>query len=143
MKTKQVVEVYNVLGSAKLTKMDDKDKFAVIKAMRQMKPVATGYEDFVKDAQEKLKDERFEEMRVKAQKWQEEGGKTTLTMDERIELNAYFGVYNNRVDECVKEEQEKEAELGYERLSEEAFGKLISSNDFDVSTILMLEDALC
>lgn len=142
MKTKQVVEAYNVLGGAKLTKMEDKDKFTVIKAMRQMKPVAIGYEDFVKDAQEKLKDERFDDMRGKAQKWQEEGDKTALTVDERIEVNAYFAAYNKRVNDCLKEEQEKEVELGYGRLDEEAFGKLVASNDFDVNTILLLGDAL-
>lgn len=142
MKTKQVVEAYNVLGGAKLTKMEDKDKFTVIKAMRQMKPVATGYEDFVKDAQEKLKDEHFDDMRGKAQKWQEEGDKTALTVDERIEVNAYFAAYNKRVNDCLKEEREKEVELGYGRLDEEAFGKLVASNDFDVNTILLLGDAL-
>lgn len=143
MKTKQVVEAYNALNSAKLTKMEDKDKFLVIKAIRQLKPISTAYEEFVKDAQEKLKDEQFNDNVEKAKKWQEEGEKTTLTMDERMAMNAYFTAYNKRVDECVKEEKEKDVELSYERLTDDAFLKLLSSNDFDVNTIMLLNEVLC
>ena len=143
MKTLQVVEVYNTLNGAKLTKMEDNDKFLVIKAMRQLKPIATAYEDFVKDAREKLKGEEFDDMQKKAQKWQEEGEKTTLTVEERIKVNTYLTGYANKVNECAKEEAEKENELSYEKLTEDAFGKLIASNDFDVKTIMLLNDALC
>lgn len=142
MKTKQVVEVYNTLNSAKLSKMDDKDKFLVIKAMRQLKPVFTAYEEFVKDAQEKLKGDDFEDVQTKARKWQEEGENTSLTIEERRNINIYLNDYSNKVNECLKEEVEKDNELTYEKISEEAFGKLIASNDFDVKTIMNLQDAL-
>lgn len=142
MKTKQVVEVYNTLNSAKLSKMEDKDKFLVIKAMRQLKPISTAYEEFVKDAQEKLKGDDFEDIQKKAQKWQEEGENTSLSLEERREINTYLNGYNNKVVECLKEEAEKDNELNYEKISEDAFGKLVSSNDFDVKTIMNLQDAL-
>ncbi len=142
MKTKQVVEVYNTLSSAKLSKMEDKDKFLVIKAMRQLKPISTAYEEFVKDAQEKLKGDDFEDIQKKAQKWQEEGENTSLSLEERREINTYLNGYNNKVVECLKEEVEKDNELNYEKISEDAFGKLVSSNDFDVKTIMNLQDAL-
>lgn len=142
MKTKQVVEVYNTLNGAKLSKMEDKDKFLVIKAMRQLKPISTAYEEFVKDAQEKLKGDDFEDIQKKAQKWQEEGESTSLSLEERREINTYLNGYNNKVVECLKEEVEKDNELNYEKISEDAFGKLVSSNDFDVKTIMNLQDAL-
>lgn len=142
MKTKQVVEVYNTLNGAKLSKMEDKDKFLVIKAMRQLKPISTAYEEFVKDAQEKLKGDDFEDIQKKAQKWQEEGENTSLSLEERREINTYLNGYNNKVVECLKEEVEKDNELNYEKISEDAFGKLVSSNDFDVKTIMNLQDAL-
>lgn len=142
MKTKQVVEVYNTLNGAKLSKMEDKDKFLVIKAMRQLKPISTAYEEFVKDAQEKLKGDNFEDIQKKAQKWQEEGENTSLSLEERREINTYLNGYNNKVVECLKEEVEKDNELNYEKISDDAFGKLVSSNDFDVKTIMNLQDAL-
>lgn len=142
MKTLEIVKAYRTINDAKLTKMEDADKFRVIKAIRQMKPVVTSFEDFVKEAQERLKPEDFDTMQKKAQQWQEEGDKSPFTVEERREINRYFTDYNAKVEECVKEEAEKEHELTYERLSEEAFGKFIASNDYDVKTIMELEEVI-
>lgn len=142
MKTKQIVEVYNTLNGARLSKMDDKDKFLVIKAMRQLKPIATSYGEFVQDAQERLKGDGFEDIQKKARQWQEEGESTTLSLEERRDINVYLNDYGRKVEECVAEEAGKENELDYVRLAEEAFGKLVASNDFDVKTIMLLQDAL-
>lgn len=142
MKTRQVVEVCKVLDDAKISKMEDKDKFLVIKAMRQLKPVSRSYEEFVKEAREKLKGDDFEELRKKAEQWQAEGENTSLSIAERQRINAYFAGYTDSVNACVREEEEKDNEFAYERLSEEAFGKLIASNDFDIKTIMSLQEAL-
>lgn len=149
MKTKQVVEVYNTLNSAKLSKMDDKDKFLVIKAMRQLKPISISYEEDMKDAQEKLKDDNFEKMQNRAKEWEEKHGKQSLMQDLSAEdvkelnnINKYFEDYQSKVKGYFEEEGGKDNELTYEKLSEEAFGKLIASNDFDVKTIMNLQDAL-
>lgn len=142
MKTIDIVKAYRIINDAKLTKMEDADKFKVIKATRQLKPVATSFDEFVKEAQERLKPEDWDGMQKKARKWQEDGDKSTLTVEERREINRYFTDYNAKVEECVKEEAEKEPELTYERLSEEAFGKFIASNDYDVRTIIELENIL-
>lgn len=142
MKTIDIVKAYRIINDAKLTKMEDADKFKVIKATRQLKPVAASFDEFVKEAQERLKPEGWDDMQKKARKWQEDGDKSTLTVEERREINRYFTDYNAKVEECVKEEAEKEPELTYEHLSEEAFGKFIASNDYDVRTIIELENIL-
>lgn len=149
MKTKQVVDVYNVLCGAKLSKMEDKDKFIVIKAMRQLKPVAVSYEDEMKDAREKLKDDRFDDMQALAKDWEKKYGRNARISDlpagevgKLEEINGYFMAYQHNVDKYAEELLAKDNELSYGRLSEEAFGKLVSSNDFDVQTIMDLQDAL-
>ena len=60
MKTIDIVNAYNVLNAAKLAKMQDTDKFTVIRAMRALKPIQADYEAAVRDAQERLKPEDFE-----------------------------------------------------------------------------------
>ena len=50
MKTIEITNIYAVLNEAKLTKMEDADKFKVIKALRVIKPIAKGYEDFIEEA---------------------------------------------------------------------------------------------
>ena len=142
MKTIDIVKAYRIINDAKLTKMEDADKFKVIKATRQLKPVAASFDEFVKEAQERLKPEGWDDMQKKARQWQEDGDKSALTAEERREINRYFMNYNAKVEECVKDEAEKEPELTYERLSEEAFGKFIASNDYDVRTIIELENIL-
>ena len=99
MKTSKIVSVYKTMNDSKLTKMEDADKFKVIKALRAIKPISEGYEEFVKLTHEKLKDDK-------------------------------------------KEEGDKENELTYDKLSEDAFGKYIASNDFNVSTIMDLQEVL-
>lgn len=140
--TDTVKSVYKLLNDSKLTKMEDKDKFIVIKAVRKFKPIAADFEDLKKDVQEKLKGENFEEMQKKALQWNEEGDKTTLTEDERKEVNMFFYEFNKNVEECLKEETEKKHELEYEKLSEDAFGKFISSNDFKVDDIIKIQEVM-
>lgn len=140
--TDTVKSVYKLLNDSKLTKMEDKDKFIVIKAVRKFKPIAADFDDFQKDAQEKLKGENFEEMQKKAQQWQKDGDKTTLTEDERREINKFFNEYYKKLEECLKEETEKKHELEYEKLSEDAFGKFISSNDFKVDDIIKIQEVM-
>jgi cytochrome c1 len=142
MKTIEIKEIYEKLNGAKITKMDDADKFKVIKALRELKPIANDYDDFVMEAQEKLKDDDHDKKIEIARRWQHDGDKSTLTEKEKFDLNKYFQTYQNKVSECVKMEAEKDNELKFEKLTEEAFSKLISSNDFELGDILKLQDAL-
>ena len=149
MKTEKIVNAYSLINPAKLSKMEDADKFKVIKAIRAMKPIAESFEGFIKDAREKLKDEKSEEMQERANKWNEKHGETKRNSDIPAEdlkeleaINAYFAKYGTKVNECVKEEADKEHELSFDKLTEDAFCKFIASNDFDVKSIVELQDTL-
>lgn len=133
MKKVDILTAYALVNGAKLTKLEDEAKFKVIKACKAMKPIVEELEAFEKDAREKLKGEKHEEYLKLAQKWQEEGEKTTLTIEERKELNEYFGEYNKKVQACVNDEFESEVTLDYERLTSDEVKKLVSSNDWNVA----------
>ena len=135
MKTSKIVSVYKTMNDSKLTKMEDADKFKVIKALRAIKPISEGYEEFVKLTHEKLKDDKMQEM-------QSQGKEVEYSFEERKELNEYFQNFNNTIEKLMKEEGDKENELTYDKLSEDAFGKYIASNDFNVSTIMDLQEVL-
>ena len=81
-------------------------------------------------------------MQKKAQQWQKDGDKTTLAEDERREINKFFNEYYKKLEECLKEETERKHELEYEKLSEDAFGKFISSNDFKVDDIIKIQEVM-
>lgn len=143
MKTSTIIEVYQLLNNAKLTKMESKEKFQIIRIMRAMKPVTEEWDSFVKTMDEKLKGEHHEEMLAKAQQWQKEGEKTTLSLDERMAVNEYFGKLDKERRELIASEQSKEANVLFDKLTEEAFERLMDSNDFNVGQILALQEAIC
>ena len=148
MKTIEITNIYAVLNEAKLTKMDDADKFKVIKALRVIKPIAKGYEDLIEEAKNKRKGDDHDKVTEKAQDWNKDnqgkkvGELTQEQIDELNAINKYFSDYNSRVENCVKEEAEKEVELTFDKLNEEAFGKLVASNDWTCGQIMALSDAV-
>lgn len=143
IKTEKVLNAYRVLSTAKYSKMADEDKIKVWKIARTLKPVADKFEDDSKDAAEKFKpSEDFSERLQKAQDYErilkEENAKgnkadmTKLPMGaaEYGEFVKEFQKYNKLVGEAVKEFADKEVELEFEKLSEDAFGKLMASNEW-------------
>lgn len=143
MKTSIIIEVYKALKEAKLTKMESKEKFAVIRIMRAVKPVAEEWDAFLSTVDEKLRGEGHEEMVAKIQQWQKEGEQTTLTEEERREVNAYIMRYNREREELLHSELAKEVEVKFEPLTDEAFERFIGSNDMTVEVLGLLSEAIC
>lgn len=148
MKKKDIITAYSILQNAKLSKMEDAEKITVVKAMRELKPVYESYQDFAKDAQEKLKGDDHDEMQQSAEEWNRKyKGKTSADipadeMERLAAINEYFAAYTRRIEECLKEELEGEAECTH-RLTEEAFGRLVASNpDMTVGDIMTLSEAI-
>lgn len=130
--TEKAVLAYRILNNAKLGKMKDGDKFNVVKIMKELKPVATGYDDFIKDAAEKLKPDGIEAIQEKVQ------CEEKLSSDER----KLWDKYNSDVASCVSEELKKEVEFTFQTMSEEGFKGLLASNDFAVGEIMALDDVI-
>lgn len=141
--TKEILDAYVLLVNAKVTKMDDADKFKVIKALRPIRKIGNDFNDFKTVVLEKLKGENHDELAKMANKWQKEKENTTLTEQEKIKVNSYFAEYNNKVTKCLKEELEKEHDLDDVNLTEEAFGQLVASNDWTLGQIEIVENILC
>lgn len=130
--TDQIVTVFRLINTAKMTKMEDAEKFALIKAMRQMKSVSADFEDALKDAQERLKPENFDEIAGKGR----ENQKLTQEESDAIEK------YNKDVEECLHDVITKEVELTFTPLTEDALGRFIASNDFNLSQAMFISDVL-
>lgn len=147
MKTSDYLNVAELLKKAKVSKMEDKDKMKLIKAVRFIMKITKEYEELVNDTKERLKDERFDEMLSRAESFNEKrkDNKDSLTneeLKELNELNSYFNGYNNEISNVLKDEYEKEITADYERLSDDAFSKFIASNDFTVEEMCNLENVL-
>lgn len=143
IKTEKVLSAFRVLNTAKYTKMTDEDKIKVWKIARALKPVADKFEDDSKDAAEKFKPtEDFAERLQKAQEFErkrnagEDMTDAPMGAAEYGEFIKEFQKYNKTVADAVKEFADKEVEVEFDVLTEDAFGKLMASNEWEVSQVI-------
>ena len=149
VKTSEILKVYNVIGSAKYGKMSDEDKVKVWKIARKLKPVATKFDEDAKDAAEKMKPaEDFDEKLQKAQEYERlrQKGEPTIdimTTPEYEKFLSTFKDYQKLVDKAVQEFADKEVKVDFDPINEEAFGKLMASNDWTMEQVATLGDFIC
>lgn len=147
--TGKAVRAYKLLTAAttdqkegfKLSaELETQDIFRVLRIANALKPIATAFIDFQKDAQEKLKPENWDkEVVPKLQKFSE------LTEEEKIAVNSAIIDYNGKVSECVSTEVEKDKPIdSYEHVSEDSFAKLVKANQhlLDLNDVVLLQEIL-
>ena len=132
IKTEKVLKVYQILNTTKYGKLDDADKVKVWKIARKLKPVATKFDEESKDAAEKLKPyEGFEDDLQKAQEYERlKGVNAKMDIDEYQKFIAAFKAYQELVGKAVKEYADVEVEVEFDTISEDAFSKLMASNEW-------------
>jgi hypothetical protein len=141
MKISEIYSVYTTLNTAKLNKMENADKFTVIKALRVIKPIAKSHEEFVQDAAQRLKPATYDADLELAQKYEREGDKSGISQGEYNKALATIVAYRKDTADCIREQEEKEESLTIPSLTEEALGKFLESNpDLQVKDILLVQD---
>ena len=145
--TEKVLAAFNVLSSAKYGKLDDADKIKVWKITRKLKPVAEKFDEDSKDAAEKMKPtEDFDERLAKAQEYERtikqtdfDASKLPMGAAEYGKFIEEFKAYKKLVDDTIRDFAKKEVEVEIETLSEDAFGKLMASNDWNMAQVVALD----
>lgn len=147
VKKETIVNMYQTLDNATLGKMETADRFVFIKALRPLKKVTTDFNDFKEDAVKRLKPEDYDAIAEKVQKFNgmsREDKESALSDKEYADALKANGEFNLNIDKCLREELDKEVELEFAPLSEDAFGKLMESNtSWNAGVIMALEDLLC
>lgn len=133
---KDLNPVYGAINEAKMGKMEAKDQVKFVKIARKLKQVIAPYQEFVKDAQEKFKGEKHDEYA----KILQETDKEKYSHAEMVAASEYAKEYSEKLNECLKEEFEKEHDVEFEKLSEAAFEKLMESNEWTVSVAMQVQD---
>lgn len=146
--TNELLALYNIIGAAKNTKLDDGDKIKMWKICRKMKPIADKFDEDMKSATEAMKPEGFDDELKKAQEYErltkaKEPTIDVMTKAQYDEFIEKLKKYNELVQKAVEENGKKEVTLEYEPLSEDAFGKLLSSNDWNNAQVIAIGDFVC
>ena len=147
LKTEDVLKAYNVISTAKYGKLDDADKIKVWKIAREMKPIAEKFREDSEDAQQKMKPtEDFDEQLQKAQQYEIEirkpdcdAAKLPIGAAEYGKFIEEFKAYQKLVNDTISDFAKKEVEVEIETISEEAFGKLMASNDWNMAQVVALD----
>ena len=113
MTKKRVAELYRFLSVASMKRMNDDEKIAFMRLLRQMKPVFVEMNDAVNDALEKAKAE----------------------MDDEAHIAEF-------VNKAVEDLAEQEADIDVRVMKADMFNRLYLSNDWNFAQINELEEAL-
>ena len=153
IKTSEILAAYNVLNTAKYGSMEDADKIKVWKITRALKPIATKFDEDSKDAAEKMKpkDNDFDETLQKAQKYESMMRDSKADAKElpmgAAEYNDFienvWKPYNKLVGKAVEEFADAKVKVEFEPLTEEAFGKLMASNEWAFGQAVALSEIIC
>ena len=152
IKTSEALAAYNILNNSKYSNLEDGDKIKLWKITRVLKPIATKFEEDNKDAAEKFKADikDFDELLPKAQEYENllrTNGDMSKSPIGAAEYDAFireFKKYNSLVGKAVEEFANKEVELSFEPLSEDAISKLMASNtDWKMAQVMAISDIVC
>ena len=144
MTTGQISNLYAVLNGLKLTELDGKEKYAVVRMMYKMKPIAEAFDEFRKDYPQKVKPQGWEDIEEDYRKWKEEekDNKCSLAEETVNMLRRMEHEYLSSIQLGINEEAAQEKDVEIEYLTEEVFEKLLGSNDLDCNTSMFLADCL-
>lgn len=136
MRTNDLIEAYNILNVAKYNKLEDSDKIKIWKIVRVLKPIVTKFQEDMKDASEKFMQEfeNFQENLQKARQYEtaENKEEAEMTEDQYKAFIVDFISYNRLVNNTANDLASEEVNVDFEKLSEDAFGKLMASNDWTI-----------
>jgi len=143
LKTSEIVSAYKVLSGAKYQKLEDADKIRLWKISRVLKPIALQFEEDRADAVKTLMPESISEGMGKAQEYErlkaQNADNLPMTEDEYKGFVKELASCSELVKNAMREILEKEVRLEFEPLSEESFGKLLASNDWNLTQAGHLE----
>jgi hypothetical protein len=147
-KTEKVLAAYRMLGSAKYGKLADEDKIKVLKICIALKPIATKYDEDSKDVAEKLKpSEDYDEKLAQAQEYERvsrdknaDASQLKMGAAEFNEFIKTMNHYQELIGKALKDEMEKEVEVEFEPISEDALLKLMNSNDWTMAEVMAVSE---
>ena len=152
IRTVDALNAYNVLNVSKFGELESNDMVKAWHLIRDLKPIAVKYEEECRDAFDKLKpnDKDFDD---KLQKFYDYNGMvrnlkadmTNLPMGvaeyEDFRKNVWEP-YQLRVNEALKASADKKNNIRVETISDDAFGKLIVSNNWTGSQVMTVSELL-
>ena len=140
-KINQIVSAQKRLDKATVTKLEEADAIKLLKNRKAMRPYVTEYEEFEKDCREKFKVDGLEDAdkkRLEVINKVKENKAYQPTQEEVDAINKVAD-YFNKVNKALSEELEREVEITFEKLSDNADVKLMQENGWNYAELDEIE----
>lgn len=135
MKTIEAVKAYKIMQKVKPHAMPGAEQIKYLQTMCALRAISEEYEKNVDEGAKALQDDKFEEMRQKGLMHNEAVQNKTndglLSNSELKEVNEYSNQYQKSVFEFINKLNEEDVNPAIEKLSKEAFTKLIESVELE------------
>ena len=144
LRTKEVSEAHSLISTARYQKLSDDDKVKVWKISRKLSPIAEQYSKDAEDAKQRLlPSEDFPQrlqMGLKYQSLRDSGEKDLpMTEEEFTKIAAEWNNYNAILDKALRDRAEEKQTIEINTITEDAFGRLMASNDWTFEQVGKLE----
>lgn len=136
MKLVKIVNAYKVLGEATTSKISEEEILKIVKIRKAMRPHSEEFEAYLKDCQEKFKPENWNSIEEKSRKWD------SLSEEDKISVNKELIAYQKKINDAILEEQEKDIELSFDKVSENTILSIGKENGWNFSKIEELIDTI-
>lgn len=141
IKKKAAVVAYDLLKNINLKGVSLTGKLHILCATSAFRKVTEDFVAAINEAEKNLKDEQYQEMYERAAKWNTEGDASTLSEDEKKEINDFFRNYDKEILAIISPEEELDIDLGDVSISREDLA--IIADSLTVEALLFLSDVLC
>ena len=149
IKVKQInaVSAYNVLKQIKTKELPAEVAIAIWKNVKNLKAIATSYEEAIKDSKESLKGDNDEEMgklleELQKKETDEAAGKYTFTRtdtENRIKVTEYYSNVQTKLTKFIKELDNKEVEVEHITIKEDDLIKALIGTDFNIGVLELID----
>ena len=147
VKQSNAVSAYNVLKQIKTKELPAEVAIAIWKNVKVLKPIATSYEEAIKDSKESLKGTNDDEMskllaELQKKETDEAAGKYTFTrtdIENRTKVTEYYSNAQNKLNAFIKELDDKEVEVEHTTISEDDLIKALIGTDFNIGVIELID----
>lgn len=158
--TEKCLAVYNILGNCKYGKLEDADKIRLWRIVRQLRPIGEQYSEDCKDAGEKMRSDEFKSLEAKMaeleRKEMREFGDISTPQREQefimslMSKNNEYSEYRRKLVEvsalirkAVEDLAKQEVTINVEALGDDAFAKLMSSNEWTMKQVDLVGSVIC
>lgn len=140
--TNKIIDAFYLIASAKVSTLENADKIKIWKIMRAFKPIASSFEDALRDAQDKFRPQDYTEHIEELKKYDQckkDGLKTEIDAVTYKKYIEEMRSYDQLVGDAIQSDLTHENEVEFEPISSDVFELALIENGWDMSQAMMLE----